>query len=145
MTTNNKKPLSESTKMKLAELRAAVKMVKDAFTQLRAAKPAAKSKAISNAKAASAAAIKIVANLDKPKTRSRKTDRGGARGAGRQAARQALRLQRYADYVTPPGCSSDPARPASAAGNAALATNQHLSSREKYHAIIRRSYRIWSR
>ena len=70
--TNNKKPLSESTKQKLAELRAAVKMVKDALTQLRAAKPAAKSRAISSARAAAAAAIKIVANLDEPKTRAGK-------------------------------------------------------------------------
>jgi hypothetical protein len=60
---------SESTKQKLAELRAAVKMVKDALTQLRAAKPSAKSAAASNARAAAAAAIKIVANLDKPKSR----------------------------------------------------------------------------
>jgi hypothetical protein len=68
----NKKPLSESTKLKLAELRAAVKMVRDSLTQLRAAKPAAKSKAISNARAAAEAAIKIVANLDNPKTRAGK-------------------------------------------------------------------------
>jgi hypothetical protein len=67
-----KKPMSESTKQKLAELRAAAKMVKEALTQLRSAKPAAKSKAISNARAVAGAAIKIVANLDKPKTRAGK-------------------------------------------------------------------------
>jgi hypothetical protein len=69
MATNNKKPLSESAKRNLSELRAAVKMVKTALTQLRAAKPSAKSAAASNARAAAAAAIKIVANLDKPKSR----------------------------------------------------------------------------